>query len=96
MLLQIGALEYDPNLPEKGNYRSFLRDVVVFKEPVPLRNPEIRSKIHQTYRIGYVRDVILPRTLDESAFSTLSSSISFNNVDVRLLPCSNALAELNF
>jgi len=41
-------------------------------------------KIHQTYRIQYLKDVILPRSLDDATYATLSSLMLFNNVDVVL------------
>jgi len=83
---QVGALEYDPELPAQQQHRKYLREVVVFKEVVALHSAELRSKIHQTYRIGYVKDVVLPRLLDDATFATLSSIMVFNNVDVRTGP----------
>mmetsp|Transcript_33791 Transcript_33791/g.107306 ORF Transcript_33791/g.107306 Transcript_33791/m.107306 type:complete len:340 (+) Transcript_33791:201-1220(+) len=71
----VGALEYDPELPERQAHRAFLRDSVVFKEVVPITDPLVLTRIHQTYRIGYLKDVILPRVLDEATFGTLSSLI---------------------
>lgn len=41
-----------------------------------------RPKIHQTYRYGYIKDVILPRALDDSTFATIASLMLFNNVEV--------------
>ena len=61
-----------------------LRDSVVFKEVVPIQDATIRAKIHQTYRIGYLKDVILPRVLDDATFGTLTSIMLFNNVEVVL------------
>jgi hypothetical protein len=29
---------------------------------VPIRDPAVLAKIHQTYRIQYIKDVILPRS----------------------------------
>lgn len=78
----VGALEYDPENPTQQKYRDFLRDSVVFKEVVPVRREDVRAKIHQTYRIGYIKDVILPRVLDDTTFATLSSLMMFNNVEV--------------
>ncbi|KAK9804713.1 hypothetical protein WJX72_001481 [[Myrmecia] bisecta] len=78
----VGALEYDPELPEHQKHREFLRDHVVFKEVVPIADQAIRAKIHQTYRMGYVKDVILPRVLDDGTFAALSSLMLFNNVEV--------------
>lgn len=85
LAMQIGALEYDPEILTQQRHREFLRDVVIFKEVVPIRDASLRGKIHQTYRMGYVKDVILPRVLDDNAFSMLSSMMLFNNVDVRPL-----------
>mmetsp|Transcript_36846 Transcript_36846/g.103965 ORF Transcript_36846/g.103965 Transcript_36846/m.103965 type:complete len:862 (+) Transcript_36846:313-2898(+) len=78
----VGALEHDPELPEPQKHREFLSESVVFKEVVPIKDPAIREKIHQTYRIGYIKDVILPRVLDDATFATLASLMLFNNVDV--------------
>jgi hypothetical protein len=55
----------------------------VFREVVPIRDPAVHAKIHQAYRIAYLKDVILPRVLDDGTFATLSSLILFNNVEVR-------------
>nr|XP_024370707.1 serine/threonine-protein phosphatase 4 regulatory subunit 3-like isoform X2 [Physcomitrium patens] len=78
----IGALEYDSDVTKARGHRTFLKEQVVFKEVVPIRDPVILSKIHQTYRIGYIKDVILPRGLDDPTFATLNSIILFNNVSV--------------
>lgn len=40
------------------------------------------NKIHQTYRIIYLKDTVLPRALDDATYSTLNSLIFFNNVDI--------------
>lgn len=51
----VGALEYDPDATNFHKHRTFLKDQVNFKEAVPIRDPVILSKIHQTYRIGYIK-----------------------------------------
>ena len=86
MLRQVGALEYDPELIEQQHHRSFLRDKVVFKEVVPIQDAALRAKIHQTYRLAYLKDVVLPRVLDDATFATFSSLILFNNVEASV-PC---------
>jgi len=78
----VGVLEYDPEQSERTQHREFLRDKVKFKEVVTIANPAIREKIHQTCRLGYLKDVILPRVLDDSAFSMLTSMMMYNNVEV--------------
>ena len=74
----------DDGAQQKVQHRTFLKDSVVFKEVVPIQDPAIRAKIHQTYRIGYLKDVILPRVLDDATFGTLTSIMLFNNVEVVL------------
>ncbi|GLT45763.1 hypothetical protein SLA2020_195720 [Shorea laevis] len=78
----IGSLEYDPDVPHVHNYRKFLKEHVVFKEAMPIKNPMVLSKIHQTYRVGYLKDVVLARVLDESTAATLNSMIHSNNAHV--------------
>eukprot|EP00879_Flechtneria_rotunda_P032547 GHRR01035771.1.p1 GENE.GHRR01035771.1~~GHRR01035771.1.p1 ORF type:complete len:480 (+),score=165.60 GHRR01035771.1:3227-4666(+) len=80
----IGCLEYDPDLQAPQEHRNFLQTAVVFKEVVPIISREVLAKIHQTYRIQYIKDVILPRSLDDATYATLSSLMLFNNVDVVL------------
>ena len=51
---------------------------------LPISNPELMSKIHQTYRVQYIQDVVLPTpsVFEENMLSTLSSFIFFNKVDI--------------
>lgn len=78
----VGALEYDPEIRFHQEHRAFLREQVLFKEAIPIRDLSLLSKIHQTYRISYIKDVILPRVLDEATFATLNSIIHTNNATV--------------
>ena len=57
----LGALEYDPDLKTPQRHREYLAHNVTFKEVVPITDPALLSKIHQTYRIQYLKDVVLPR-----------------------------------
>ncbi|KAL3648610.1 hypothetical protein CASFOL_005013 [Castilleja foliolosa] len=77
----IGCLEYDPEQPQ-ANHRNFLKEHVVFKEAIPIEDPIVCSKIHQTYRIGYLKDIILPRALDEGIVANFNSIIHSNNAIV--------------
>ncbi|KAL6626231.1 hypothetical protein ACP70R_029957 [Stipagrostis hirtigluma subsp. patula] len=78
----IGALEYDPEVPRGQKHRAFLKDHVVFKEAIPIKSVSVVSKIHQTYRIGYLKDVILPRILDDATLASLNNMIHMNNASV--------------
>jgi protein phosphatase-4 regulatory subunit 3 len=72
----------DPELPRKQNHREYLKNFVVFREVVPFDNPALVAKIHMTFRISYMKDVVLPRLLDDPTFATLNSLIFFNNVEI--------------
>ncbi|KAJ4956492.1 hypothetical protein NE237_013275 [Protea cynaroides] len=81
----IGSLEYDPEIHHVlafQHHRAFLKEHVVFKEAIPIKDPVVLSKIHQTYRIGYIKDVILQRVLDEVTVANLNSIIHANNAEV--------------
>ncbi|KAF9607279.1 hypothetical protein IFM89_033486 [Coptis chinensis] len=78
----IGSLEYDPDVPHIQHHRAFLKEHVVFKEAIPIKDPSVLSKIHETYRVGYIKDVILPRILDEATIASLNSIIHANNAIV--------------
>ncbi|CAI5979647.1 unnamed protein product [Closterium sp. NIES-65] len=73
---------HDPDLPSRQQHRKFLLEQVEYREAVPIQDPSLRSKIHQTYRLGYIKDVILPRVLDDQTYGTFNSLILFNNVEV--------------
>nr|XP_048321450.1 serine/threonine-protein phosphatase 4 regulatory subunit 3-like isoform X2 [Ziziphus jujuba var. spinosa] len=78
----IGCLEYDPEVPHVQHHRSFLKEHVVFKEAIPIKDDQVLSKIHQTYRVGYLKDVVLARVLDEATVANLNSIIHANNAIV--------------
>lgn len=79
----VGALEYDPDFPShRANHRQWLSDTSRFKEVVPIDDPAVKKKIHWTYRLLYLKDVVLARILDDPTFSVLNSLIFFHQVDI--------------
>ena len=73
----------DPDFPShKANHRQYLSDESKFKEVVRIEDPNIKRKIHHTYRLQYLKDVVLARILDDPTFSVLNSLIFFNQVDI--------------
>lgn len=71
-------------LVREKRHRAFLRNVSRYKEVIPLAKSELVSKIHQTYRVQYIQDVILPTpsVFEENMLSTLSSVLFFNKVNI--------------
>lgn len=79
----VGALEYDPDFPtHKANHRQYLSDPSRFKEVVEIRDENIKRKIRQTWRLQYLKDVVLARILDDPTFGVLNSLIFFHQVDI--------------
>ncbi|KAI0355408.1 DUF625-domain-containing protein [Trametes cingulata] len=79
----VGILEYDPEFPNhKANYREFLRETSRFHQPIPIREESVQRRIHHTYRLQFLKDVVLARAIDDSTFNVLNSSIIFNQIDI--------------
>ncbi|CAN8255616.1 unnamed protein product [Cochlearia groenlandica] len=81
----IGCLEYDPNSSQSENshhHRKYLEEKVIFKEAIPITDPLVLSKIHQTFRIAYLKDFVLKRVLDDpTAVNIDIESIMKSNID---------------
>lgn len=80
----MGCLEYDPSSPTPKRHRQYLKQLAKFKEVIPITNAELLAKIHQTYRVQYIQDVVLPApsVFEDNMLSTLSSFIFFNKVEI--------------
>jgi len=80
----IGVLEYDPSSAQPTKHRQYICSQAKLKEVIPLSNSELVKKIHQTYRVQYIQDIILPMPsmFEENLLSTLSSFIYFNKMEI--------------
>ncbi|KAI8603016.1 component of IIS longevity pathway SMK-1-domain-containing protein [Dissophora ornata] len=79
----LGMLEYDPEFgDQKEEYREFLTKRAKYKQIIPINDPEVEQKIHQAYRLHFLRDTVLSRVVDESLSSILGSLIFFHNIDI--------------
>ena len=73
----------DSDFPtHKANHRQYLSDEHRFKEVVKIKDPQIRKKIKYTWRLQYLKDVVLARIIDDPTFSVLNSIIFFFQVDI--------------
>lgn len=73
----------DPDFPShKANHRTYLADPSRFKQVVTLEDRSIEQKIHHTYRLQYLKDVVLARIIDDPTFSVLNSLIYFNQIEI--------------
>lgn len=60
----IGALEYDSEQGTNLKHRDFLKNSVTFKSVIQLPEETV-SLINQTYKIQYIKDVILGKIIDD-------------------------------
>lgn len=80
----VGCLEFEPGNQAPKRHREYLRSMAKFHQVIPITNTELLTKIHQTYRVQYIQDVVLPTpsVFEENMLSTLSSFVFFNKVEI--------------
>ncbi|KAG0216990.1 Platinum sensitivity protein [Mortierella sp. NVP41] len=79
----IGMLEYATE--EDGgrtDYRQAYKQRANFRQIVAINDPEIEQKIHQVFRLHFLKDFALAASMDESLLSTVESLIYSKNVDI--------------
>ncbi|KAL7023753.1 hypothetical protein ACKWTF_012766 [Chironomus riparius] len=80
----VGCLEYDPTGGPPKRHRNYLKQYSKFREPIEIKNQELLAKIHQTYRVQYIQDIILPApsVFEDAMLNSLSSFIFFNKCEI--------------
>lgn len=81
----VGCLEYDTPDGSPRQHRKFLKHLARFREAIPIKNTELLAKIHQTYRVQYIQDIILPAPsvfVEDAMLNSLASFIFFNKVEI--------------
>jgi len=80
----MGMLEYDEGLPRDKRlpHRQVLQVKVQFRDPLSFDNQEVIDRIHLNYRLQYLKDIILPRLLDDASFVALTQMIHVNLANI--------------
>lgn len=80
----VGCLEYDPTGGPPKRHRHYLKQYSKFREPIEIKNPDLLAKIHQTYRVQYIQDIVLPApsVFEDAMLNSLSSFIFFNKCEI--------------
>lgn len=80
----VGCLEYDPSKAAPQRHRAFLKESANFKEIIPITNSDVINKIHQTYRVQYICDAILPppSVFEDNMLASVNSFILFNRIEI--------------
>lgn len=68
----------------RKRHREFLENGTTFREVIPFGNQKLVEKIHQTYRVQYLQSSVLPTPsiLEENAYSSLTTILFFNKVEI--------------
>ena len=90
----VGILEYDPSKKDPVRHREFLTEKVNYREVIPIHNTELLNKIHLTYRIQYIKDILVPvPSLFDENMSALGSYLLFSKIEiVELIQVSSGVA----
>lgn len=81
----VGCLEYESTESPPRQHRKFLKHLARFREAIPIKNQDLLAKIHQTYRVQYIQDIILPAPsvfVEDAMLNSLASFIFFNKVEI--------------
>jgi hypothetical protein len=67
--------------PHNQSHREFLKNNVHLRLPVPITNQDTIIRIHETFRLEYIRDVVLARALDDPIVNSFNHLITCNHSD---------------
>ena len=73
------ALRRSENTP---TYREYLLKHASFSDVVSITNDETREKIHENYRLMFLRDTALAASLDEQATANVTTQIFLKNLNL--------------
>eukprot|EP00124_Ichthyophonus_hoferi_P000663 Ihof_evm10s26 gene=Ihof_evmTU10s26 len=77
----IGVLEYVPGC-EKQVHRNFITKISSFKEVIPIGRNGLEDRIHTSYRLSYLRDVVLGCVPEEPSNQAVTACINNYNRDI--------------
>lgn len=76
----LGMLEYDDGLPasKRTPHRQVMKLKVRFCQVLSFEDTAMLERVHLNYRLQYLKDIVLPRLLDDQAFASLNQMIHVN------------------
>ncbi|KAL7753976.1 Platinum sensitivity protein [Sorochytrium milnesiophthora] len=79
----VGMLEYDPTVTGlPGTFRRFLENQAQYLRVIDLKQPEFDKTVQQAYRLGYLREVVLARFLDDYCFAKLNETLRILHMSI--------------
>lgn len=76
----LGMLELDDSLPPNKRimHRQVIKNQVKYNDVLNFEDADVIERIHLNYRLIYLKDIALPRTLDDATFASLVQMIHSN------------------
>ena len=81
-LITFGAFEHDPQSNKLVPHRKYFKEIVKFKNPLNIRDPELLQKINQNLRLAYFRDTAFSRLIDDNTIRTINTIIQMNQGNI--------------
>ena len=77
----LGILQYDPDVPMEShvNHRAFVKSEATFRQVMPIEDKSVVIRIHQNFRLQYIKDCVLARLLDDGGFLAFTQAIGYLN-----------------
>lgn len=73
-------LDHEPD--NKSNHTDFIKEHVKFVEVISFNDEAFEKKVHQTFRLTYLKDVVFPRVLEDQILGTMGTMIFMNSVQL--------------
>ena len=81
-LITFGAFEHDFQSNKVVPHRKYFKEIVKFKNPLNIRDPELLQKINQNLRLSYLRDTAFNRLIDDNTNRAINNIIQMNQGDI--------------
>lgn len=76
----LGMLEYDDGLPKSKRiaHRQVMKEKVCFSQVLSFEDSAMLERVHLNYRLQYLKDIVLPRLMDDATFISLNQMVHLN------------------
>ena len=81
-LITFGAFEHDSQSNKSVPHRKYFKEIVKFKNPLNIHDPELLQKINQNLRLSYFIDTAFSRFIDDNTLRTINTIIQMNQGDI--------------
>ena len=81
-LITFGAFEHDIQSNKIVPHRKYFKEIVIFKNPLNIKDKDLLQKINQNIRLTYLRDTAFSRLIDDNTNRIINTIIQMNHTDI--------------